>query len=160
VITTALGEVITSALGGPMRILAESSWLRRQRPPATAPAWHVPHSWHQDGALGADFTDVSADPRLRTMITAWCPLVACGSDAPGIGYVPGRRQSLLRPEELADVDGPVEAPVMHAGDVLLMMGDLLHRTHVDPAMTRERTSVEVRFVPGPPATDPSMTDHS
>jgi hypothetical protein len=38
-------------------------------------------------------------------------------------------------------------PVLKAGDVLLFWGDILHRTHVTPAMTNDRTSIELRFFP-------------
>jgi hypothetical protein len=38
-------------------------------------------------------------------------------------------------------------PVLEPGDALLFRGDVLHRTHVTPAMTQDRTSVELRFFP-------------
>jgi hypothetical protein len=39
-------------------------------------------------------------------------------------------------------------PELEAGDALLFRGDMLHRTHVTPSMTQDRTSIELRFFAG------------
>jgi hypothetical protein len=42
-------------------------------------------------------------------------------------------------------------PALSAGEALLFGGALLHRTHWQPTMTRQRTSIELRFIAaGPP----------
>jgi hypothetical protein len=142
----ALGETIEGALGGPARPLLEAAWLRRQFAPGRAPRWHAPHAWHQDGALGFDFERGDLAAGLLPMVTCWCPLVPCGVDAPALAIAPGRQGALLTLDALGGEHKAVEAPAMAPGDVLLMTGDLLHRTHVTPAMTLDRISVEVRFV--------------
>lgn len=116
------------------------AWVRRQYPPHLAPPGHAPHSWHQDGALGHHFQGPGA---LLDTVTCWCPLVPCGVDAPGIELAQ-RTPELLPLEALRPV-GPTHAPPLEPGDVLLMAGGVLHRTHVTPAMTGVRTSVELRF---------------
>ncbi|MCB9527989.1 MAG: hypothetical protein H6701_06250 [Myxococcales bacterium] len=91
-----LSPVLIPALRAPPRLLADQAWLRRQLPPARAPRHHAPHRWHQDGALGFDFLggDPESPDALLPMITAWVPLVPCGRDAPGLRYVPERRDTL------------------------------------------------------------------
>ena len=39
-------------------------------------------------------------------------------------------------------------PVFDAGDALVFAGDVLHRTHVDAAMTQGRHSLELRYLDG------------
>ena len=124
--------------------LLETAWLRRQYPLDDHPPHHGPHTWHQDGALGVDFG--GTDARVLDMITAWCPLGACGVDAPGIELVPSQEAPLYSPDFLTQNDRVGEVPVLKAGDVLLMRGHLLHRTWVTPVMRRTRTSAELRFV--------------
>jgi hypothetical protein len=134
----------------------DQCWVRRQYAPRHAPAHHAPHSWHQDGALKFDFVAHVGRPAppdaLLEMLTCWIALTPCGDDAPGLEFVGETVPQLLAPQELtAEQVGsryPVAAfhrPTMNAGDALLLRGDTLHRTHVAPSMTRDRTSLELRF---------------
>lgn len=136
-----LRPAIAARLGAPPRVLAGQCWVRRARPP---------HHWHQDGALHHDFAAPGAAEPLA-MLTLWVPLVRCGDDAPSLAWLPLAPPRLLRPDELATVatrgdHGAVEHAVLAAGEALLFDGALLHATHATPAMTRARTSIELRFV--------------
>jgi len=134
------------------------SWIRRQYPPAQYPSMHAPHGWHQDGALGFDFM-AHADGRfpadaLLVMMTAWIALDSCGLEAPGLELLRIPIQALVPPSELSDnlIRGRFNTdsfwrPAMESGDALLFPGDILHRTHVTPHMTKTRTSLELRFFP-------------
>lgn len=151
-------DAIGTALGGALLVNLDQSWVRRQYAPDHYPPLHAPHGWHQDGALGFDFGAWGAKPpaedALLPMVTCWFPLGACGSDAPGLELVLQRQRELLPVIDLTEAvlrcKFPAEAywrPIMEAGDVLLFCGDILHRTHVTPAMTRDRSSIELRFFP-------------
>jgi hypothetical protein len=132
------------------------AWVRRQFAPAHYPALHAPHGWHQDGALGFNF---AAYPdgnyptnALLSMVTCWFALDCCGVEAPGLEIVGQRLAQLLAPAELADERVrkrfPAECfwcPCLNPGDALLFRGDILHRTHVQDSMLRDRTSIELRF---------------
>jgi hypothetical protein len=136
----------------------DQAWVRRQYAPGHYPALHRPHGWHQDGALGFDFLSsanatIPAEA-LLPMVTCWIALDPCGTEAPGLELVRRRLEGLLPPVELTDERirrrfGQAEfwQPAMEAGDALLLRGDILHRTHVTSAMTRNRTSLELRFFP-------------
>jgi ectoine hydroxylase-related dioxygenase (phytanoyl-CoA dioxygenase family) len=142
----------------------EQSWWRRQYPPGAAPARHHAHAWHQDGALGHDFParpDGSADAAgLVPLVTCWIALTDCGADAPGLELLAGSPARVLGLADLQDgalraaarrqgrTDESFERPVLAAGDALVFGGAVVHRTHVAPAMTRVRTSLELRFRPG------------
>jgi hypothetical protein len=63
-----------------------------------------------------------------------------------------RPLSLLPPSDLTDTrigarfpSDHFWQPTLEPGDALLFSGDILHRTHVTPAMTHDRTSLELRF---------------
>jgi hypothetical protein len=134
----------------------DQCWVRRQYAPGRAPPHHAPHSWHQDGALNFDFAahvgkPLPADGVLE-MLTCWITLTPCGVDAPGLEIVDQPIARLLAPHELtpdavaARYGAPSFAcPTLNPGDALLLRGDTLHRTHVTPSMTRDRTSIELRF---------------
>jgi hypothetical protein len=137
----------------------DECWVRRQYAPANAPPDHAPHSWHQDGALKFDFAACTGSPpanALLQMLTCWIPLIPCGEDAPGLELVLEPLARLLSPPELTP-DRISEAyraecferPSLQPGDALLLRGDTLHRTHVTPQMTRDRTSIELRFFAQP-----------
>jgi hypothetical protein len=158
VLGTPAGQWIRDELGPRIVLDLDQVWIRRQYAPARYPKWHAPHSWHQDGALGFDFLaplpSKLALPRLLEMVTCWIALGACGLDAPGLEFVTRRLDDLLQPAELLDQRlrsqfHPHEfwRPVLEAGDVLCFRGDVLHRTHVTPAMKADRTSIEIRFFP-------------
>ena len=148
-------ERCADILGPRLAIDADQCWVRRQYPGASAPPRHRPHSWHQDGALGFAFAQSGdatiPDDALLRLVTCWIPLTACGDDAPGLELVTDHVDRMLSPTQLAD--GAVEQrwpirrrarPALEAGDALLFSGDVLHRTHVSAAMTRTRTSIELR----------------
>ena len=152
------GEVGTfsrSRLGSALACDLDQCWVRRQYPPARSPPGHAPHSWHQDGALGFDFLGAAAsDGELLSMTTCWIALTPCGDDAPGLELVDREATTLLPLAVLADA--AVRArhpqcdflrPVMNPGDALVFGGGVLHHTHVAATMSRERTSLELRFFP-------------
>ncbi len=149
--TELLRAILAALHEGPFAIDLDQAWLRRQHAPARAPRWHAPHAWHQDGALGHDFAlGADAPGALLAMVTCWAPLGPCGADAPGLEVLAPPLARLVPPAELGPAAVPGArswTPRMEAGDVLLLHGGVLHRTHVTPAMTRERTSVELRSFP-------------
>jgi len=151
-----VANAIEACLRAATLVDLDQSWVRRQYAPHHYPPLHAPHGWHQDGALGYDFAALGAHPPakdgLLPMVTCWFPLGPCGSDAPGLEFVLQRQRRLLPVADLTDPvvrrTCPAEAfwrPVMEAGDVLLFCGDILHRTYVTPAMTNDRTSIELRL---------------
>jgi hypothetical protein len=136
----------------------DQSWVRRQYAPQNYPRWHAPHGWHQDGALKFDFAaypDGKFPPdAILPMVTCWIALNACGVDAPGLELVSTRLGELLSPTQLTEQAVRARfrtdecwTPALEPGDALLFRGDILHRTHVTPAMTNDRTSIELRFFP-------------
>ncbi|MFY7974567.1 MAG: phytanoyl-CoA dioxygenase family protein [Rubrivivax sp.] len=138
-------------------LLRHDSWLRVQHPVASRPPGEHPHGWHQDGALGHDFLCAAVEPaRPRTMCTLWLPLVDCGNRAPSLEWLAVEEPVLLPPDQLVDAAlrqrhpvAPRVHAVLAAGDALVFGGGLLHRTHVTPAMTQPRISLELRWVPTP-----------
>jgi hypothetical protein len=152
------GAWITDQLGNRTACDLDQAWVRRQYAPRNYPPLHAPHGWHQDGALGFDFLSHPAGKfpagALLPMVTCWMALGPCGVDAPGLEIVTRRLKGLLAPAGLLDervrarfAPGEFWRPVLAPGDALLFRGDLLHRTHVTPAMTQDRTSIELRFFP-------------
>ena len=151
-------EIIERELGGPVVCDLDHAWVRRQYAVHRRPPGHVPHSWHQDGALLYPFDPTgacapAADGLLR-MVTCWVALTPCGQQAPGLELVRQRVDSLLPPHEMTEECVPARfpperfwRPVMEPGDVLLFSGGTLHRTHVEPDMDADRTSIELRFFP-------------
>jgi ectoine hydroxylase-related dioxygenase (phytanoyl-CoA dioxygenase family) len=138
-------RALRSELPGRPRVLTGQCWARRAQPP---------HHWHQDGALHHDFIARPTGVPLP-MWTLWIPLTPCGIDAPGLAWVQPSLDHLLAPDELshdrvvARFGTPcIEHPALAAGEGLLFDGGLLHRSHVNPAMTRPRTSIELRFFIG------------
>jgi len=107
-------------------------------------------SWHQDGAfLGDD---------LRA-VNVWITLTDCGRDAPGLDLVGRRFDHVVETgTEGAAFDtfagqavvervapGAIVRPTFAAGDILIFDELLLHRSAVDPSMTRERHAIETWF---------------
>jgi hypothetical protein len=85
------------------------------------------------------------------MVTIWIALNPCGLDAPGLELVTSPTEQLLHPDQL--IESYVRArfaselcwkPVLSPGDALLFSGSILHRTHVLPGMSQDRTSIELR----------------
>jgi hypothetical protein len=153
-----VGDCISAALRGALSCDLDQSWVRRQYAPQNYPRWHSPHGWHQDGALKFDF---AAHPDgkfpsdvMLPLVTCWIALNACGVDAPGLELVSTRLNDLLPPAQLKEEAvrarfGPNQfwTPALEPGDALLFRGDILHRTYVTPAMSKDRTSIELRFFP-------------
>jgi hypothetical protein len=158
ILTGPVGDWIRNELGGRVACDVDQGWIRRQYAPGNYPRFHSPHGWHQDGALGFDYLS-QADgsfpaAALLSMVTCWIALTPCGLEAPGLELVTRRLEGLVAPTELTDER--IQArfameefvrPVLAPGDALLFRGDILHRTYVTPAMTKDRTSIELRFFP-------------
>jgi hypothetical protein len=148
-------RVRRAAPAAPWRLDLEASWWRRQYPPQLAPPHHHPHTWHQDGALGFDFTACpqGADAgALHRMLTCWIALVPCGIDAPGLELIDASGVALLGLAALDDAAlrathaaAAFVRPALAAGDALLFDGSVPHRTHATTAMARARSSVELRY---------------
>lgn len=139
-----LRDVVQGYLGEHPVLSANKCTMRRV--PTTANT-----DWHQDGAfLG----------RGIRALNVWIALSDCGVDSPGIDLLPRRLDGIVETgtggaifdwavgpavvEQLA-VDSPVVRPVFNAGDALLFDDLFLHRTAVDPAMTRPRYAIEAWF---------------
>ena len=154
-----LRRALESALGARLACDADECWIRRQYAIGNYPPLHAPHGWHQDGALRFDFlgrgVDLSAPDALLDMATCWIALSACGgTEAPGLELIARRLPGLLEPAELthAHLSASFAAadfcrPQMAPGDALLLRGDVLHRSHLTPAMRCDRTSLELRVFP-------------
>lgn len=165
-----IGELLSSLATGPSGTCVQSiignhgvcdldeSWVRRQYAPCRYPPAHAPHGWHQDGALKFDFLSHPdgkfPSHAMLNMVTCWITLDSCGIDAPGLELISKRLPALLPPAELRHeaIQARFESarfsrPILEPGDALLFAGDVLHRTHVSPAMTKDRTSIELRFFP-------------
>lgn len=137
-----IGELLTEHMGERPALSANKCNLRRV--PVTTST-----NWHQDGAfLGAEVTSVNV----------WLGLSHCGTDAPGLDFVPRRFDEILEtgtegaifdwsvsPDMVAAVDTPVMRPELGPGDALLFDHFFLHRTGIDPGMTRERYAIESWF---------------
>jgi hypothetical protein len=159
-------DLFTQAMNSPWQCNLEQSWARHKfgvvqnpqaHPPdsqAPGPGYHL-QNWHQDGALGARFP-LQPGPAIpmTDLLTCWIPLEACGSQSPGLEFIRRRQSALLHFTELGDqslrrrfpaVD--FWAPALHFGDCLVFLKDVLHRTHVLPAMARNRLSIEYRIFP-------------
>lgn len=133
--------MVTEYLGARPVMSAHKSTLRRVPVDAVG-------GWHQDGAfLGAG---------VRAF-NIWIALTDCGVDAPGLDILPCRLDHIVPTgtegsyfewavsdrlvDELATTT-PVVRPELRAGDMVIFDEMLLHRTAVDPAMTRDRHAVE------------------
>jgi hypothetical protein len=109
-------------------------------------------NWHQDGAfLG----------RGVRSLNLWLALSTCGLDASGLDIVPQRFDEILptgtegalfdwsvSPQVVEDAAGGPDAivsPEFGPGDALLFDHMFLHRTGVNPGMTRERWAIESWF---------------
>ena len=153
------GEWIKDEFGNRSACDLDQAWVRRQYAPGKYPPLHAPHGWHQDGALRFDYLShpdgIFPRDALLPVATCWIALGPCGVEAPGLEIIAHRLDGLLAPAELADERVRTRfaaeefwRPVLAPGDALLFRGDILHRTHVTRAMTKDRTSIELRFFPG------------
>jgi hypothetical protein len=150
-----IGALITDYFGEPPAILARK-WTLRKVPHDAGPS-----SWHQDGAFMGE--------HIRSL-NVWVALSHCGVDAPGIDIVgkplgeivpPGTDGAILdwtvgqgAVERVAT--GTIERPVFAPGDAMLFDHLNLHRTAVEPQMTRDRYAIEAWFFA--PSTYAAMVD--
>ena len=137
-----IGDLLTEHFGERPVLSANKCNLRRVSPDADT-------NWHQDGAfLGPDINSVNV----------WLGLSHCGVDAPGLDIVPRRFDDLVEtgtqgavfdwsvsPGVVESFDSPVLRPELAPGDALLFDHMFLHRTGIDPGMTRERHAIETWF---------------
>ncbi len=146
VATGPAAPVLAAALGPAPWVDLDQSWLRHGRPP---------HHWHQDGALRHNFLSHAGHPApagaALEMRTLWIALTPCGVQAPSLEWVAADVGGLLAPESLTPQAVSARFPaatLVHAelapGDALLFDGLCLHRTHLKPAMTQPRLSLELR----------------
>lgn len=159
----AFWRLASALLPGPVALDTSICWARRQYPPHLRHAGQSPHMLHQDGAYGSTFVPGDA---LLPMLTYWIPLTDAGLDAPGIECIPEPQEALVPLAALGDDAAAARwplatraRPVMHPGDILLIAGPHLHRTHVVPEMSRIRTSLELRAVPSAPLS-PRLPGHA
>lgn len=151
-----LDTLFSQALGSAWSCQMEHSWVRKKFAPSQNPgAGYHAQGWHQDGALGVQFP-AQPDPSLpmTNLLTCWIPLQACGVDSPGLEFIRKTQNALLHYTELDDAavrqrfaSEQFCAPELHFGDGLIFLNSVLHRTHVNEAMRRERISVEYRIFP-------------
>jgi hypothetical protein len=136
--------VVTDYLGERPVLSANKCTLRRV--PLTAST-----DWHQDGAfLG----------RGIRALNIWIALSDCGVDAPGLDLLPRRLDHIVETgtggayfdwavgpavaERLAS-DAPIARPEFKAGDAVMFDDMCLHRTAIEPTMTRRRYAIESWF---------------
>lgn len=137
-----LGEVLTGYLGARPMLSAKKSSLRRATPTS-------PTEWHQDGAFLGEST--------RT-VNCWIALTDCGVDAPSVELFPRPFEQLVPTgddsawfhwsvgPDTADALGTDRViPEFAPGDAMLFNQLTLHRTAVDPAMTKDRYAIESWF---------------
>lgn len=137
---TGVGQLAAEYLGERPALSATKNTLRRVSPDADT-------NWHQDGAfLGAEVRSLNL----------WVALTDCGDDAPGLDIVPTRFDGILEPgsggatfdwsvgHEVAAGSSPVGVlrPRFRAGDALLFDHLFLHRTAIEPTMSRDRYALE------------------
>jgi ectoine hydroxylase-related dioxygenase (phytanoyl-CoA dioxygenase family) len=139
-----LRRIVADYLGERPVLSANKCTLRRV--PLTANT-----DWHQDGAfLG----------RGIRALNIWIALSHCGVDSPGMDLLPRRLDHIVETgtggaifdwavgravvAQLA-VDAPVVRPEFEPGDALLFDDMFLHRTAIEPTMTRPRYAVESWF---------------
>jgi hypothetical protein len=140
-----IGGLIAGYLGERPALSANKCTLRR------TPIGGSSGDWHQDGAF--------LGPGVRS-VNLWIALADCGRDAPGLDIVPRRFDRVVPtgtggahfdwavgPETVATEAGDVAPlrPEFGAGDVLLFDHLFLHRTALDPDMSRERHAMETWF---------------
>ena len=148
-----IAEACRRGLGTSIGCAVDHCWVRRQYPLLHYPPGHAAHRWHQDGALAFDFLRGDPAAALLPMATCWIALTPCGDDAPGLEFCGDDGGTLLPISALADdaiarlPDRSARSrPVLAAGDAVIFGPGLVHRTHVHAGMTRERTSIELRFL--------------
>jgi hypothetical protein len=139
--TSGLSELVGDYLGE-RPVLSVRKTTLRSVPPQTDSAWH------QDGAFLGE--------GVRAL-NIWIALTDCGDDAPTLDVVPKRLDTIVptgtdgTPFEWSVADAMTtrtaadDQPVrlhFRAGDAILFDEMNLHRTGVDPGMTKHRLAIE------------------
>jgi hypothetical protein len=133
-------RLVHAYFGEQPMLLARKGTLRRIAAGGTTGAWH------QDGAF------MGAGTRS---LNIWLSLSHCGRDAPGIDVVGRRLPGIVAtgdgafaawatsPAAAAEVaEGVTVRPVFAPGDALIFDQLNLHRTAIEPEMTRDRYAIE------------------
>ena len=130
---------------GERPVLAAKKWTLRRVP------LDISADWHQDGAFLGD--------GVRA-VNVWITLSHCGDDAPGLDIVVGRLDEIAPTGtegawfdwSVGDPvvrkfagDAPILRPIFEPGDAMLFDDMFLHRTAIEPEMTRERYAIESWF---------------
>ena len=126
-------------------------WIRTQFP--LQHRKHLPHTWHQDGALAFPFMDPNANyvKGLIDMRVLWIPFTDAGLEAPGLEFIDNSVDRVFTTAEL-DSDMLKKRfsqekflkPFISVGDVIAFDGSVLHRTWVNQSMTKKRVSMGIR----------------
>jgi hypothetical protein len=89
---------------------------------------------------------------MAELLTLWIPLNPCGKDSPGLEFVRRHQAALLHFTELDDAAlrqrFPARefwTPALEAGDGLVFLNSVLHRTHAHPGIQLNRLSIEYRI---------------
>ena len=146
VLEPAMLSVLFTIFGRMPEISAEDTYLRRVAPQSADT--YIP--FHQDSTALAN-----------AGLNVWIPLIDCGVDAPGLEIMARRTGSILPTITSAGDYNQMEIdpalvydsfpeqirfyPTPKVGDAVLFLGTTVHRSHIAPTMTRERSSVELRF---------------
>jgi hypothetical protein len=152
-------EILCDVMGNQILCNLNQARFRKQYALNNYPPLHMPHSWHQDGALGVTFKELPKPNKqpyiqesLTPLITCWIPLTTCGCESPGIKFVTRRLDRLLHYQYLndraiAELFEPDEfwSPELKLGDVLIFLNGTLHKTYVTPSMKQDRLSLEFRL---------------
>jgi hypothetical protein len=153
--TTCLPHIGKGLLGENMALILNFALPRRQRPPIAGDVAN-PVPFHQDATFTGDF---------GLILNFWIPLVPCGITSPGLEVVPvpvnevlpttgemdGGHQGIYRDidiaeERIAALYGRENFwhPALNLGDIMILTHKTLHRTYMEPGMTQQRISVEMR----------------
>lgn len=152
-------EILFSMMGNEILCNTTQARFRKQYALNNYPPLHMPHSWHQDGALGVTFKELPKhneqpyiEESLTPLITCWIPLTTCGCESPGIQFVTRKLDRLLHYQYLndraiAELFKPDEfwSPELKLGDVLIFLNGTLHKTYVTHSMKQDRLSLEFRL---------------
>lgn len=144
----ALRNLLRTLYGSEVCIIGSASLPRLQHPPSAAQAIERALPWHQDYEYVGP---------LQQAINVWIPLTPVGGDYPGLElWLGGPQAPLLEPgQPTAERDAILAAipaselwrPQMQPGDVLIFTPYTVHRTHLDPGMSKTRISYELRLCP-------------
>ncbi|TAD89350.1 MAG: hypothetical protein EAZ99_10375 [Alphaproteobacteria bacterium] len=132
---------------------ASTSHARQLIPGRSAASQLVTAAYHQD-----------AIAFFQPLLNMWIPLDRAGEAGPGLALLPDRTREVLPTESIdsSDFDSLAVArakiqellaseteviPIINPGDTVLFLGTVPHRTHLTPAMTAPRRSIELRFAP-------------